>query len=172
MIVVRLLWLVAVWLMLWSDLSIANTLSGVVVALAIVALFGTWHRGHVVIRPWHATKFVLYFLAKLVESSVVVVRAVLTPASRVYTGIVAVPLRVDTDAVVTLVADVISLTPGTLTLEVRRDPPTLYVHALDVRNVEAMQADVRRLEDLAVRAFGPAEAVQALRGDAPTGSPR
>ena len=80
-------------------------------------------------------------------------------------GIVAVPLRGCSDAVATLIADAISLTPGTLTLEVRRDPLTLYVHALDTRDVEQVQRDVRTLEVLAVRAFGDDAALAGLADD-------
>lgn len=165
MIVVRLLLLVAVWLALWSDLSVANVASGVLVALGVMALFGTWHRGQVVLRPWPAAHFAAHVAWKLVASNVTVARTVLSPARRVHTGIVAVPLLGCSDAIVTLVADAITLTPGTLTLEVRRDPLTLYVHALDVRDVDAVRADVRRLEVLAIRAFGPPDALRGLDVD-------
>jgi multicomponent Na+:H+ antiporter subunit E len=90
---------------------------------------------------------------------------VIAPRHRVHTGIVAVPLRGCSDAVATLIADAISLTPGTLTLELRRRPLTLFVHALDVRDVEQVQADVRRLEVLALKAFGPPAALSGLDVD-------
>lgn len=163
--IVRLLWLVIVWVVLWSDLSVANVLSGVVVAGAIVMAFDTWRAGGIVVRPLHVLRFAAYFAYKLVESSFVVARTVVRPRHRIRTGIVAVPLRGCSDAVVTLVADAISLTPGTLTLEVRRDPLTLYVHALDVRDVSQVQRDVRRLEVLAVKAFGDAEAIAGIAVD-------
>lgn len=161
----RLLVLVTTWLILWSDVSAANILSGVVVAGAIVAGFDTWRPGRIVVRPLRAARFSLYFLYKLVEASLVVSRTVLAPRRRVHTGIVAVPLNRCPDALATLIADAISLTPGTLTLEVRRDPLTLYVHALDVRDVEQVRQDVRRLEFLAVRAFGSEDALAGLRVD-------
>jgi multicomponent Na+:H+ antiporter subunit E len=163
--VTRLAGLVAVWLALWSDVSLANVLSGLLVAGTIVVLSDTGRPGRPVVRPVAATRFALYFLYKLVASSVLVARAVLAPRHRMHTGIVAVPLSGCTDAVATLVADAISLTPGTLTLDVRRDPLTLYVHALDLRDVEHVRRDVRTLEVLAVRAFGSAEAVAGLAVD-------
>src|SRR5690606_10022142 len=109
----RILLLVVIWTALWSDVSAANLLSGLLVAIAIVVLFDTWHTGNLVVRPVHAARFGLYFLYKLVESSVVVARTVISPQHRVHTGIVAVPLQGCSDAVATLVADAISLTPGT-----------------------------------------------------------
>ncbi|HEX5367192.1 MAG TPA: Na+/H+ antiporter subunit E [Acidimicrobiales bacterium] len=163
--VVRTAMLVGIWLALWSDLSTANLLSGLAVAVAVVVLFDTWRPGTVVVRPWHALRFGLHVAVRLVGASLVVARTVITPRDRIRTGIVAVPLLGCSDALTTLVADAISLTPGTLTIEVRREPPTLFVHALDVRDVDQVRADVRRLEVLAVRAFGSREALAGLAVD-------
>ena len=162
---VRVLLLVAIWTALWSNLSVANVLSGLLVAGTIVLVFDTWQVGTVAVRPLRAGAFAGFFLYKLAQSSFVVARTVVTPHNRIRTGIVAVPLRDCSDALATLIADAISLTPGTLTLEVRRAPLTLFVHVLDVRHVEEIQADVRTLELLAVRAFGSSEAVAALAID-------
>lgn len=162
---VRLLLLVAIWIALWSDLSVANVLSGSLVAGALVGTSGTGRSGTVAVRPLRVAAFAGFFLYKLGHSSLVVARTVVTPRDRIHTGIVAVPLQDCSDALATLIADAISLTPGTLTLEVRRTPLTLFVHVLDVRNVEQVQADVRALEVLAVKAFGTREAVAALAID-------
>lgn len=162
---VRILWLVAVWVALWGSVSAANVLSGLVAAGAVLMLFGVARGGTLVLRPVAVIRFLLHFLRNLVGSSLVVARTVVSPKDRIRTGIVAVPLQGCSDAVATLIADAITLTPGTLTLEVRRDPLTLYVHALDVRNVEAMQAEVRALEVLAVQAFGDRAALDSLGVD-------
>src|SRR5690606_5188926 len=125
----------------------------------------TWRSGATMVRPIKALKLLGFFVVALVQASVVVARTVIAPRGRIRAGIVAVPLRGCSDAVATLIADAISLTPGTLTLEVRRDPLTLYVHALDTRDVEQVQRDVRTLEVLAVRAFGDDAALAALADD-------
>ena len=159
---VRALLILAVWLALWGDISAANVLSGLLVAAAVIMLFRSWRPGQIVIRPLGACRLALFFSYKLVQSTVVVAQAVVMPSHRVHTGIVAVPLQGCSDALVTLIADAVSLTPGTLTLEVRRNPLTLYIHALDVRDVDAVRADVRRLEVLAVKAFGSDDALRGL----------
>ena len=161
----RVVWLVAVWLALWSEVSFANVVSGLVVALVMVGLFDTWRTGEFVFRPLRALKFLGYFLFKLVEASLVVARTVIRPRDRIHSGIVAVPLSGCSDALATLIADAISLTPGTLTLEVRRDPLTLFVHVLHVDDVEEVRREVRTLEVLAVEAFGTAEALAGLAVD-------
>ena len=163
--VVRVLGLAVVWLALWSEVSFANVVSGLLVAGAVVLAFDTWRAAPVVIRPVAAVVFALYFVVQLVRSTLAVARTVVRPGGRVHTGIVAVPLRGCGDAVTTVIADAISLTPGTLTLVVRPEPLTLYVHALDVSDVDAVRREVRRLEVLAVRAFGDDEALAGLAVD-------
>lgn len=154
--------LTTIWIVLWADFSFANLLSGLLVAGLIVIIFDTPKNGTVVIRPIRVARFVAYFLFKLFEASFVVARTVIAPRDRIRTGIISVPLRGCSDAVATIVANAISLTPGTLTLEVRRDPLTLYVHALDTRDVEKVRRDIRIFEVLAVRAFGDADALEGL----------
>lgn len=159
---VRVLSLTTMWVALWSDISVANVLSGLVVAALIVAAFDTWRPGRVIVRPIAVAKFITYFTYQLAVSTLVVVRTVITPRDRIRSGIVAVPLSGCSDAVATLIADAISLTPGTLTLEVRREPLTIYVHALDVRDITVLQREIRTLEVLAVNAFGDAAAIAGL----------
>lgn len=171
--VLHLVWLVVVWVALWGEASVANLLSGVLVAGALVALRPAWSGGGGRLRPVPAARFLAYFLWKLVESSVVLAWEVLTPRNHVREGIVAVPLRGPSDALITVVADAITLTPGTLTLDVRQEPGTvLYLHVLHLRDADEVRREVRHLEDLAIAAFGTDADRAALRGDpSPSFSP-
>ena len=163
--ILRVLILMVIWVALWSDLSVANTLSGLAVALGMTIVFDARPNGRLILRPIHLLRFALHFAWKLIESTVVVARAVVSPRGAVHTGIVAVPLGGCSDAVVTLIADAITLTPGTLTIDVQREPPVLFVHALDLRDVTRVQAEIRTLEVLAIRAFGSDEALAGLTID-------
>lgn len=163
--IVRVALIVVVWLALWSEISVANVVSGLGLAAVIVLAFDTWNEGGLIIRPLRMLRFGLYFAYLLVLSTAAVVRTVLAPRDRVHTGILSVPLEGSSDAVATLIADAITLTPGTLTLEVRREPLTLYIHALDTRDLDSIRRDVRRLEVLAVRAFGDSDAIAGLSID-------
>lgn len=161
-------WLVVVWVALWGRISWANVLGGLVAASGLVILFPlrpARRQGR--IRPWPALRFAVYFMWKLVEASAIVAWEVVTPHNRINEGIVAVPIQGVSDALVTVVANAISLTPGTLTLEVDEDPAVLYVHVLHLHDIEAVRRDIQRLERMAIAAFGPDEALGALDGGAP-----
>lgn len=149
-------WLTVLWIVLWRDLSLANAASGVVLSIAVTTLFPVSdriaepHR----LRPVAIVVFVAWFAWKLVEANLVLAREVLTRRDTTRTGIIAVELRPTTDVVTTVIANAISLTPGTLTLETGSGPTTVYVHVLHLHDPDQVRSDIHRLEHLVRRAFG------------------
>jgi multicomponent Na+:H+ antiporter subunit E len=114
------------------------------------------------LRPLRLATFLAWFAWQLVLSNLVVAREVVTPRDHIRTGIVRVPLSGCSDLVVTVIANAISLTPGTLTLEARHDPPALYVHVLHLYDIDSARRDILTTQRLVVRAIGSAEAIAAL----------
>jgi multicomponent Na+:H+ antiporter subunit E len=152
-------WLLVVWLALWQDVSFANVVSGLVAAIALVVLFpiGQGHPG-VRVRPLATAWFAAFFAWKLVEANAIVAWQVLRPGSSVVEGIVAVPLTTPSWGIATIVANAVTLTPGTLTMDTSQEGPegpiTLYVHVLQLGDPADIRADVWEFERLATRAFG------------------
>lgn len=150
-------WSALVWIALWGEASPANVLAGVAVGVLTAWMVPLGGREdvprQVTIRPLAAVRFVFYFLWALLRASAVVAWEVVTPGSRIHQGIIEVPLRTRSSGIATVIGNAISLTPGTLTLEVARDPLRLYVHVLHLRDMDAVRAELGRLEDLALRAF-------------------
>jgi multicomponent Na+:H+ antiporter subunit E len=159
-------WLLVVWLALWGSATPANVAGGLVVA-AVVQLLPDPHPvgGRFSLRPLAALRFVAYVTYKLAEASVVVAWEVVSRQDRINTGVVEVPLLGASDSLVTVVANAFGLMPGSITVEVAPDPPTLFVHVLHLRSVEVVRRDIHRLEVLAMRAFGSAEALAGLETD-------
>lgn len=81
-------------------------------------------------RIWYKVALAGFFVKDLVQSSVRVATEVLTPGYGMHSGILAVPLSVRSDLGITLFANLISLTPGTLSLDVSEDREYLYIHAM------------------------------------------
>lgn len=156
--------LVAVWVLLWGSLTVANVASGIaVVAIVLWLVPDTRVRAALpTVRPLPALRFVGRILVEVVRANAVLTREVVTRSSSIRTGVVAVPLPLCSDGLVTLVANVLALTPGTMPVEVRRDPSAIYVHVLHLDDVDDVRRDVQHLAELAVAAFGSAEAVAAL----------
>ncbi|MFG2055013.1 Na+/H+ antiporter subunit E [Micromonospora sp. NPDC048930] len=164
---VALAWLVAVWMLLWGDLSWGNLLGGLVVGAAVLLFFPlppVTFGGR--LRPGALLLLAVTFVGELVSASVHVAAVAIRPGYRPRGAIIAVPLRVRTDLNLALTAEVISLVPGTLILEVDRDHGVLYVHVLDVRgpgDLTAGRDRVRAVERRIVRAVGSAAEVRRLR---------
>ena len=156
----RLAWLAALWLMLWGEVSVANAVSGLLVAIGVLAIFRPRPAEHLGrFRPLAAVRFLAYFLWKLIEASLVVAWEIVTPKNRINQGVVTVPIRDFSDALTTLVANAISLTPGTLTLEANPEADVLVVHVLHLHSVEDVRRQLEHLELLAAKAFGSEEAI-------------
>ena len=95
--------------------------------------------------------FVLEFVRQMIVASAAVVWEVLTPGLSLEPGIVAVPTSCTTDLQMMLLANTITMTPGTLSLEVDTGSRELYVHGLFVRSREEFVADIHALERILLR---------------------
>ncbi|KQY57144.1 hypothetical protein ASD66_15340 [Nocardioides sp. Root151] len=153
-----LLWLTLVWLMLWRDFSLGNAAFGFVVALAVCLFFPLPPlRMHLRVRPLPLAWLVLRFLWDVVVSSLLVARATLGPTKNLRNAVVEVNLKTPSDFVLTVVAEMICLIPGSLAVEARRSTHTLFFHAFDVRDeagVEVFRQRVLAQERRVVKAFG------------------
>jgi multicomponent Na+:H+ antiporter subunit E len=151
--------LVVLWVLLWGEASPANVLSGVAVSAMLLLAFPGDRRDDAVryvIRPVAAARLACWFVVQLVGANVLLAREVLRRRSRLRTGVVACPLRTSSSRLTTVITNMIALTPGTMTVEVRDDPRTLYVHVLKLDDdVETVRASVRDLESRVLAAFGP-----------------
>lgn len=84
----------------------------------------------------------LFFIKELVLSALRVAWLVVQPKLRLRPAIIAYPLTVTSDAQITLLANMITLTPGTLSVDVSADRRILYIHAIDVADREALVGDI------------------------------
>jgi multicomponent Na+:H+ antiporter subunit E len=83
------------------------------------------------------------FLYELMMSAIKVATMVLSRDMKLKSGIFAYETELKSDAQITLLANLITLTPGTLTIDVSDDGRVLYIHAVDCSDVEATKADIR-----------------------------
>lgn len=98
--------------------------------------------GRIAFRPVKATLLAGLFFKELALSAFKVARLVVTPKMDLKPGILAFPLKVDRDFEITLLANLITLTPGTLSVDVSEDRRFLYVHALDCADPAATIRDI------------------------------
>jgi len=94
------------------------------------------------VRAGKVLSLALLFVKELILSAWRVARLVVSPRMELSPGIFAYPLKVDRDFEITLLANLITLTPGTLSVDVSDDRRVLYVHAIDCSDAEAAIKDI------------------------------
>ena len=120
---VLVVWLTALWVLLWGDLTVQNLAAGLVIAVVVVVIAwptGTRFTAPTSFHPVAALRYLVYFAGQLVVSSLVVAREVVTPRNSLNRAIVAVPMHTASAGINTLVANCVTLTPGTITVDVSR----------------------------------------------------
>lgn len=156
--VATVLWLTAVWVLLWGDLSAANVLGGAAVGIVVVAsmpMAAIDFRGRV--HPLGVLHLLYRFMVDLVVASIQVSRMALTPGRVPHGAVLRVQLRSHSDLYLTMTAELCSLVPGTIVVEAHRVTGTLYVHVLDVDmagGVETARRHVVEIEERVLRALG------------------
>ena len=134
--------------LLWGAVSQSFTLANLTIGflLGILVLYisekalGTTSY---LLRLWAIVKITGFFLWALLTSSIRVAWEVITPRSHMSPGVIGVPLENLSDEEITLMANLISLTPGTLSLDVSDDKSRLYVHAMYADDVEALRHELK-----------------------------
>lgn len=150
------------WALLFDRVSPTNVVLGFVVARVVLAALRSApaddaHRaGEAPARrgargPRRLALFLwlcLYFFWELILANLAVLQIVLRPRLDIRPGLIAYPLRLRSPLGITALANMITLTPGTITADVAPDGRTLYIHSIDSSSEEAVVGVPRRFEDL------------------------
>lgn len=153
----QLVWLDAVWVMLWGRITPGNILAGLLVGLAILLLLplppvpveGRVHVGSLL-------KLGVVFVAEMIKSSVQVAWLSLRPGAPPMSAVLRAKVAVKSDLVLTLLVDMLNLIPGTMVLDIDTKRRLLYIHVVDVSSEKAVRQFYRstaRLERLFISAF-------------------
>lgn len=149
--------LLGAWLLLQGELSVGNVVGGTVLALVLVEVFPV-HRPEVRHRlhPWGFLRFVAFVLYSLVVSSWEVIKVIVRPTpANLRSGIVRVRLSAESPLTTTIVANAVTLTPGTMTLTARVDPAELHIHVLGLADPDEFRESVHDLERRTIEALEP-----------------
>ncbi|MGC9378911.1 Na+/H+ antiporter subunit E [Streptomyces sp. MH13] len=165
-------WLTVIWILLWGTPSWANLVNGVIVAVCLCLAFPlpAVDLG-LRLRPLGILRLAAYLLYDMFSSSVEVTRQIFAQGPY-HAAVVAVPLRVRSDLMLTATAVAVSNVPGGSVIEVRRSTATVFLHVLDADDpgeIESAQRSVWRMEELVARAFGTAEDIARAARPVPEG---
>jgi multicomponent Na+:H+ antiporter subunit E len=150
-------WLMLVWILLWGTISAANILSGLAIALLITLLLplpavpveGRLH-------PVPLLRLIAVVAYDLALSSLQVAWLAIKPGPPPLSAVLRAHLALKSDLVLALAVNIITLTPGSIVLEIDQTRRMIYVHVLDVgsdRAVKRFYRQVSQIERLLVASF-------------------
>jgi multicomponent Na+:H+ antiporter subunit E len=123
--------LAVAWALITGDLSITNVVIGFLIGTGILMLVGRAVGSPGYVRTvWAFIVLAVVFLRDLTIANFAVAHDLLTPKSQLRPGIIKVPLTATTDAEITALANLLTLTPGTTTIDISEDRSTLYLHVM------------------------------------------
>lgn len=96
-------------------------------------------------------KLIFIFLSELIKSNIAVLKVILSPKLTMRPGIFSLETELKKDWEIAILANLITLTPGTLVIEVSEDNKTLYIHAMDISDVEQAKLDIKNTFEKAIK---------------------
>ena len=132
------------WMLLAGEVSAGTFDGGMIIGYLILWLSrSAWGETKYFTKIPLVIMFVFYFLKELIIANLKVAFDIVTPKDYMEPGIIAVPLDVRTNIEITLFANLVTLTPGTLSLDVSPDRKILYVHALYVKDADRFRDELK-----------------------------
>lgn len=133
-----------VWTFLKGEFNLVNLVWGYILGAGVLFLFRQIPPGKVYTRKIMGFIGLAWiFLVELVKANIAVFRQVAKPTVNPPSGIVAYPLEVKSDWGITVLANLITLTPGTISMEVSPDRKTLYIHALEADDPQSVVEGIK-----------------------------
>ena len=151
------LMLLGLWLLLVNSVSVGNLLLGIVLAWLIPLFTARFWEAQVHIhKPLVLMRFLGVVLLDILVANVAVAALVVGPSKRIRPGFILMPMRLRGNVGLSLLANTISLTPGTLSAFLSADRTQLVIHALQADDAEAIIATIReRYEQPLLEALEP-----------------
>ncbi len=126
-----------VWMFMSTSFTASTFIIGFLIGLLLLIMTRRFFPDRLYIwRLWAALKLTILFFKELTLSNISVLKVVLRPKMDIQPMIFALPTDLEHDWEITLLSSLITLTPGTIVLNVSDDQKTLYIHAIDVDDVD------------------------------------
>lgn len=139
------LFLMFIWLLLMNDLSLGHWLLGALLGWAIPQLTQVfWVRPPRLYKPVKLCLFFLRILGDIIFANLQVAKLIIGSSAKLRPAFVEVPLELDDDLALTMLASIVSLTPGTVSADLSDDRKTLLVHGLDVADEDELIAQIKQ----------------------------
>ncbi|ANC77958.1 Na+/H+ antiporter subunit E [Fictibacillus nanhaiensis] len=141
-----------IWMFLSESYSFASFIVGFVIGAALLFLLNRFIPDSYYFKHVRAILYLIFlFIRELLLANIEVLKWVYKPKLDFQPGILALPIDVKKNWEITLLANLITLTPGTLSVDVSRDQRYIYIHALDLPDVNETIVSIKESFEKAIR---------------------
>ncbi|MFQ5598226.1 MAG: Na+/H+ antiporter subunit E [Nitrospiria bacterium] len=146
--------LAILWCLLQENLKVHEFMIGLLLGYGVIRLLkpvlddGEGPRRAFGLKGWfhllfQTFRYIFVFIYEVIKANLQVVKIVLSPSLDITPGIISYKMDVESDAGITLLANSITLTPGTLSVDVSEDKKTLYIHALHIEDARELEQSIK-----------------------------
>lgn len=129
--------LAVVWMFIKVSYDPVTFIVGYFFGLLIIYLFRRFFSARFyLLRVWAVISLIFLFIKELVLSNIAVLKLVLSPKLNIRPGIFALETQLKSDWEITLLSNLITLTPGTLVIDVSDDNKVIYIHTIDIEDAQ------------------------------------
>ena len=137
--------LAIIWLLLVNSVAPGQIVLGLLLGWAIPFFtLRFWPEKVRIRKPFTLLRFISVVLMDIVLANFTVARLILGRPERLRPAFVVVPLDLTSDLAISLLANTICLTPGTLSALLAPDRKSLLIHTLDVSDIDALIATIKQ----------------------------
>ncbi|SEK29740.1 Na+/H+ antiporter subunit E [Paenibacillus sp. OK003] len=140
-----------VWMFLNNAWNGVGFLTGYLLGLLLIGSMRRFFpQRFYIVRVWAIIKLIALLFKELVRASIEVIRQIVKPKLDIRPGIFTYQTQLSSDWEVTLLCLLISLTPGSLPLEISGNQRKLFIHALDIKDEQKMSDDIKNTFEKAI----------------------
>lgn len=136
--------LTMIWLLLVNSITLGHVVLGILLGWAIpLFTLRFWPDKVTIFKPFQLVKFTVLVIYDILIANLIVARLILSNPRKLKPTFIIVPLALKSDIAISLLTNVISLTPGTVSSLLSEDCSQLIVHVLNTDNADDLIATIK-----------------------------
>ncbi|GGG24657.1 Na(+)/H(+) antiporter subunit E [Lysinibacillus alkalisoli] len=140
-----------IWMFLSSNFTASGFLIGFLLGMLAIIMMRRFFKQRIyLVRVWALIKLTLLFIKELIMANVQVLKLALSPKLNMQPAFFALPIELKEEWEITLLSSLITLTPGTIVVHISDDAKTLYIHAIDIDDVDEAIDDIKNSFEKAI----------------------
>jgi multicomponent Na+:H+ antiporter subunit E len=136
--------LAVIWCMLHNSFYPATFIIGYLLAWASTSMFKVITEYKMYrMNIWEALKLFVVFIKEMIVANFQIAYIIITPSMNIRPGLIEYPLDIRNEGAIVLLANMISLTPGTLSIDISSDRRFIYIHAMVMETPDALKRQIK-----------------------------